>query len=89
MDLDTLKKMLHSLSCNKVNILLKTGEKSRIGISDSFRINEEFTSKLLRFNIPVPNEKDTFSKEKIEVDWSGAIEAAIVKLLKAWRWLSH
>lgn len=88
-DVENLKKMLHSLSCNKFNLLLKTGERTKIGPSDSFKVNEEFSSKLLRFTIPVPTEKDTFSREKIEIDWSGAIEANIVKILKAWRKISH
>jgi len=81
--------MLHSLSCNKYNVLLKTGDRTKIAVNDDFKVNEDFTSKLLRFIVPVPTEKDTFIKEKVEADRSFAIDAAIVKLLKTRKRISH
>jgi len=64
-------------------ILIKTGEKSKICESDEFYVNEDFVSKLLWFTIPLKEDKDNFAKEKVEADWSVAVEAAIVKILKA------
>ncbi len=64
-------------------ILLKTGDKTALNDQDEFYVNEDFSSKLLRFNLPVIEEKDKYAKEKVELDWSGAVEAAIVKVLKA------
>ena len=46
-------------------------------------------SKLLWFNLPLKEEKDNFAKEKVEADRSGAVEAAIVKILKARKQMYH
>jgi cullin 1 len=53
-DFETLKKMLHSLSCNKFNLLLKSGEQGKISDKDVFKVNNGFSSKLMRFTVPVP-----------------------------------
>jgi len=69
--------------------LIKSGEKSKISENDEFNINGDFSSKLLCFSIPLPDDKDVFIWQKIEVDWSGAVEAAIVKILKSWKQMNH
>ena len=56
---------------------------------DEFIVNDDFSSKLLRFSLPQLEEKDTFVREKIEQDRSGAVEAAIVKILKARKQMYH
>ena len=86
---ENLKKMLHSLSCKKQKILSKTGEKSSIGELDQFEVNENFTSKLLLFSVPIPQDKTKFVKEKIEQDRGFSIEASIVKLLKSRKKMKH
>jgi len=86
---DLLKKVLQTLSNPKFLILLKTGDKTALNDQDEFYVNEDFSSKLLRFTLPVIEEKDKFAKEKVELDRSGAVEAAIVKLLKARKSMNH
>jgi hypothetical protein len=40
--------------------LIKSGEKSKISENDEFNINGDFSSKLLCFSIPLPDDKDVF-----------------------------
>jgi cullin 1 len=45
---DTVKRVLHSLSCGKYKVLSKTGSPNTISSSDSFRVNLDFKSKTRR-----------------------------------------
>ena len=78
-----IKNMLGSLTFKKYKILKKSGELKAIGVSDVFTVNDGFKSKLKQITIPAPVIKETFNKEKCEIDRSHAIQAAIVKIMKA------
>ena len=59
-DTETLKRVLHSLSCQKrVNILLKTPDSSkRILTTDVFAVNPAFENKMRKFRIPMARLED-------------------------------
>jgi cullin 1 len=78
-----IKNMLGSLTFKKYKILSKTGEPKAINKDDLFSINEGFKSKLKQISIPAPVIKETFNREKVDIDRSHAIEAAIVKIMKS------
>lgn len=78
-----VKNMLGSLTFKKYKILVKTGEPKEISKDDSFSVNLNFKSKLKQLTIPAPMIKETFNKEKVDIDRSHAIEAAIVKIMKS------
>jgi len=89
-DVEVVKRVLHSLSCGKSKLLLKTPEGNTIGASDSFRFNAKFTSPLRRLRIPMASLEDSnVSKRNVEEDRSLAVEAALVRIMKARKTLTH
>lgn len=86
---EELRKILYSLSCNRYKVLRKSTEVREVHDTDVFKFNEQFHSKLIYLTIPVPQEKETFISVKVEADRSFAIEATIVKLLKARKIINH
>lgn len=89
-----LKAVLHSLSCGKYVILNRfgaNGQKSdKLSSNDSFEVNENFSCPSRRIRIPMANLEDNIgNNKKIEEDRSHAIEAAIVRIMKARKTLDH
>ena len=84
-----LKNMVVSLCCKKYKILAKSGEPKSISRSDILTINNEFKSKLKQLAIAVPMIKETFNKEKVDIDRTYAIESAIVKIMKSRKVMRH
>lgn len=81
---EALKRILHSLACGKLKVLKKTGAPAKISTeSDTFVGNEKFTNKARKFRIPMASLDETKSPKKIEEDRGIAIEAAIVRIMKA------
>lgn len=78
-----LRSMLDSLSCKKYKVLSKTGNPKSVSKEDTFSVNGNFKSKLKYFTIAAPVIKETFNKEKVDIDRTHAIEAAIVKIMKS------
>jgi len=85
------KRVLHSLSCGKFPILLKTGRPKRIDKEDKFAVNIKFHNKKKPrgFKIPMPSLEESHNPKKVEEDRSIAIEAAIVRIMKARKTLDH
>mmetsp|Transcript_6364 Transcript_6364/g.7307 ORF Transcript_6364/g.7307 Transcript_6364/m.7307 type:complete len:157 (+) Transcript_6364:1783-2253(+) len=82
-DENLLRNMLDSLACKKIKILAKSGFQGVVSTEDEFFVNDAFKSKIKLLTIPAPMVKETFNREKVDIDRTHAIEAAIVKLMKS------
>lgn len=78
-----LRNMLDSLSCKRYKILSKSGAPKEVSTLDSFGVNTNFKSKLKLITISAPVVKEIFNKEKVNIDRTHAIDAAIVKIMKS------
>lgn len=77
---EILKRVLHSLSCNKqFPLVRKTPASSKIKSNDAFVINDSFVSKRRRFQLPMASLEDVqSSKTNVEHTRRAAVDAAIV-----------
>jgi len=89
LDPDISKKVLHSLSCGKFKVLLKSTEGTKINVTDSFVPNESFSNKLRKFRIPMASLEEVCYSRTVQEDRIFSIEAAIVRVMKARRELKH
>ena len=84
-----LKPLMHSLSCGKIKVLLKLPPGPKINNSDKFMANAKFSSNMRKIRIPMASLEAAFNHKKINEDRSTAIEAAIVRIMKARKTLPH
>lgn len=85
----TLKPLMHSLSCGKHKVISKSPAGNKIASTDSFSANPKFTCNMRKIRIPVASVEASHNKSRVEEDRSVAIEAAIVRIMKARKTLSH
>ena len=78
-----LKMMLDSLALKKYKVLLNLSGNKSISVEDTFKVNDKFKSKFKQLTVVAPVIKETFNKEKIDIDRTHTIEAAIVKIMKS------
>jgi cullin 1 len=88
-DVEVVKRTLHSLSCGKLRVLVKSPEGNSIGANDTFAYNAAFASPLRKLRIPMASLEETRNPQKVEDDRSHSIEAAIVRVMKARKGLAH
>lgn len=91
-----LKRVMQSLACVKgKNVLRKEPMSREINAGDVFSVNDSFSSKFVRVKIGmIAAQKETElergeTRERVEEDRKPIIEAAIVRIMKARRVLSH
>ncbi|DBA04843.1 TPA: hypothetical protein N0F65_004480 [Lagenidium giganteum] len=89
LSVDVVKRILHSLSCGKYKILNKTPVGKTISTSDTFEVNQTFSSPMRKLRIPMASLEESHSQKHVEEDRSIAIEAAIVRIMKARKTLQH
>jgi cullin 1 len=89
LSVDVVKRIMHSLSCGKFKILNKLPAGKTISTSDQFEINKTFASPMRKIRIPMASLEESHSQKHVEEDRSIAIEAAIVRIMKARKTLQH
>ncbi len=94
-DENELKRVLQSLACGKVPILLKSNKNSvEIAADELFSFNKNFTHKLCRIKINSVQLKETqeenqMTNEKVFQDRQYQVDAAIVRVMKTRKSLLH
>jgi len=84
--------LLHSLACGKYNILLKNPVNKSISPGDHFEFNPNFTHKLTKIKIPLPQPVNVEKKRVTEVvnqERGDVIDRVIVRIMKARKVLSQ
>lgn len=89
-----LKRTLQSLSLAQVKVLKKSSKTQEVDDADSFSFNKEFSHNLYRIKINQIQAKETEEEkeqtnEKVLVERQYAIDAAVVRIMKARKQLSH
>ena len=88
-----LKRVMHSLTCGKYKLLLKENDSKKdakkIKPNDAFRVNAKFVSKKMRIAVPMASLEVSHKPQKVEEDRKHAVEACIVRVMKARKRLPH
>ncbi|KAG6476099.1 cullin-4-like [Zingiber officinale] len=89
-----LRRTLQSLACGKVRVLQKSPKGREIEDEDSFVFNEEFTAPLYRIKVNAIQMKETVEEntsttERVFQDRQYQVDAAIVRVMKTRKVLSH
>lgn len=89
LDLETLKPLMHSLSCGKHKVIIKSPASNKINSTDTFAANAKFTCNMRKIRIPMASIEASHSKARVDEDRSYAIEAVIVRIMKARKTMKH
>ncbi|XP_075233766.1 cullin 4 [Lycorma delicatula] len=89
-----LRRTLQSLACGKARVLTKTPRGRDVEDGDKFTFNADFTNKLFRIKINQIQMKETTEEQKateecVFQDRQYKIDAAIVRIMKMRKTLSH
>ncbi|KAH8078845.1 hypothetical protein JL720_9595 [Aureococcus anophagefferens] len=84
-----LKRVLHSLACGKYKVITKTPAGNTIKNTDAFKVNADFKCQMRKIRVPMANLDESHNPKRVEEDRTVAIEAAIVRIMKARKTLSH
>ncbi|KAK3278080.1 Cullin-4 [Cymbomonas tetramitiformis] len=89
-----LKRTLQSLACAKVRVLTKEPKGRNVEDSDTFIFNDDFTEKLFRIKVNQIQMKESLEEnqattESVFQDRQYQIDAAIVRIMKTRKTLSH
>ncbi|XP_016432694.2 cullin-1 [Nicotiana tabacum] len=87
---DDLVRVLASVSCAKYKILNKEPSSKSVSSTDHFEFNSQFTDKMRRIRIPLPPVDDRKKMvEEVGKDRRYAIDACLVRIMKAKKVLTH
>ena len=67
-EVEVMKRVLHSLACQKIHVLNKEPDNKKIEETDTFRINVDFQSKIRKVRIPMASLDDTHNPQRVEED---------------------
>ncbi|KAI8568421.1 hypothetical protein RHMOL_Rhmol02G0197900 [Rhododendron molle] len=89
-----LRRTLQSLACGKVRVLQKVPKGREVEDDDSFEFNEGFTAPLYRIKVNAIQMKETVEEntsttERVFQDRQYQVDAAIVRIMKTRKVLSH
>ncbi|XP_033220142.1 cullin-4A isoform X2 [Belonocnema kinseyi] len=89
-----LRRTLQSLACGKARVLQKTPRGRDVADNDRFVFNADFTNKLFRIKInqiqmKETNEEQKATEERVYQDRQYQIDAAIVRIMKMRKTLTH
>mmetsp|Transcript_14790 Transcript_14790/g.20982 ORF Transcript_14790/g.20982 Transcript_14790/m.20982 type:complete len:773 (-) Transcript_14790:2160-4478(-) len=84
-----LKPLMHSLSCGKYKVITKSPASNKINTSDKFVANAKFSCNMRKVRIPMASLDASHNNKRVEEDRTIAIEAAIVRIMKARKTLQH
>ncbi|XP_031622090.1 cullin-4B [Contarinia nasturtii] len=89
-----LRRTLQSLACGKARVITKVPRGREVDDKDKFQFNNEFTNKLFRIKINQIQMKETTeeqkaTEERVYQDRQYQIDAAIVRIMKMRKTLSH
>jgi cullin 1 len=89
LDDSIMKPLMHSLSCGKYKVISKSPSGNKINTTDKFTANLKFSCNMRKIRIPMASLDSSFNTKRVEEDRSIAIEAAIVRIMKARKTLQH
>ena len=89
-----LRRTLQSLACGKVRVLNKKPKGRDVNDGDSFSFNTDFVQKLYRIKVNAIQMKETVEEntgttERVFQDRQYQVDAAIVRIMKTRKSLSH
>ena len=89
-----LRRTMQSLACGKARVLLKSPKGKEVNDGDKFIVNKEFTHQLFHIKInqvqmKETNEEQKATEERVFQDRQYQIDAAIVRIMKMRKTLSH
>ncbi|GJT84981.1 putative cullin protein, neddylation [Tanacetum coccineum] len=89
-----LRRTLQSLACGKVRVLQKIPKGREVDDNDSFEFNDVFTAPLYRIKVNAIQLKETVEEnasttERVFQDRQYQVDAAIVRIMKTRKTLSH
>lgn len=93
LDDNDLSALLKSLAFGPYPLVTSSGKKDTISKSDTFSYNKDFEAPNVKLRIPPPTIDQTSEEQKVEkkvlVNRQHQLEAAIVRIMKAKKTLSH
>jgi len=84
-----LKPLISSLVLGKYKLVTKSPSNKKVLVTDKFTANSKFSCNMRKINIPLVTLEESHSTKRIEEDRANAIEASIVRIMKARKTLEH